>query len=157
MREDTTLDMSLPATESKVKKKNVQEVEKLIATTVKETLFDYIKSKALEKTAEKRINKEMARSKWEMDLVKPCEGVIKEDVAMAMKKRVSAMICFGTMKEVVGKNIVNLIDFDEILATAMETILNNKLRQERVMEQVEKGQEVEEEEINVIAGNKNGE
>jgi hypothetical protein len=34
-----------------VENKHVQEVEECIATTVKETLFDYIKSKALEKTA----------------------------------------------------------------------------------------------------------
>jgi hypothetical protein len=157
MREDTTHDMSPPATEDKVKKKkHIQEVEKWIATTVMETLFDYIKSKALEKTVEKRINKEMTRSKWEMNVDKPCEGIIKEDVAMAMKKKVSAMICFETMKEVVGNHIVNLIDSDEILARAMETILKSKLRQERAVERVEKGQEMEEE-MNVIAGNVNGE
>jgi hypothetical protein len=51
---------------------------------------------------QKRINKEMARLNWEMNLEEPCEGMVKEDVAMAMKKTVSAMICFGTMKEVVG-------------------------------------------------------
>jgi hypothetical protein len=43
---------------------------------------------------EKRINKEMARSNWEMNLEEPCEGI---DAAMAMKKKVSAMICFGTI------------------------------------------------------------
>ncbi len=37
------------------------------------------------------------------------------------------MICFGTMKEVVGNHIVNLIDFDEILATAMETMLKEQV------------------------------
>jgi hypothetical protein len=31
------------------------------------------------------------------------------------------------MREVVGNHIVNLIDFDEIMAAAMETILKNKL------------------------------
>jgi hypothetical protein len=49
---------------------------------------------------------------------------------------VSTMICFGTMKEVVGNHIVNLIDFDEIIAAAMETILKNKLMQERMSETV---------------------
>jgi hypothetical protein len=39
----------------------------------------------------------------------------------------------------------------------MEAILNNKLRQERVVEPVEKGQEVKEEEMKVVAGNVNGE
>jgi hypothetical protein len=113
-------------------------MDRWIATTVKETLFDYIKSKALEKTVEKRINEEMARPNWEMNLEEPCEGMVKEDVAMAMKKKGSAMICFGTMKEVVGNHIVNLIDFDEIMAAAMQTILKNKLMQERVLERVEK-------------------
>jgi hypothetical protein len=152
MREDTTLDIFPPANEDKVKKKHVQQVEKLIATTVKETLFDYIKSKALERTVKKR----MTRSTWEMDLDEASHGLLKEDVAMAIKKKGSAMICFATMKEVVGKDIVNSIDIHEILATTMETILNNKVRQERVLEGVEKGQEVEEE-LNVIAGNVNGE
>ena len=151
MSEETTLD------EDKVKKKHVQQVEKLIVTTVKETLFDNRKSRALEMTVEKRIKEEMAGSKWEMDLKGASEGILKEDVAMAMKKKVSAMICFATMKEVVGNHIVNSISVDEILAKTTETILDNKLRQERVLEGVEKGQEVEQDEMNVIAGNVNGE
>jgi hypothetical protein len=139
MGEDTTLDTSLPPTEDKVKNKHVQEVEEWITTTVKETLFDYIKSKALEKTVEKRINKEMAKSNWEMSLEEPCEGMVKEDVsAMAMKKTVSAMICIGTIKEVVENHIVNLIDFDKIMAGGLETIMKNKLMQERVSERMEK-------------------
>jgi hypothetical protein len=73
-----------------------------------------------------------------MNLEEPCEGMVKEDVAMTMKKKVSAMICFGTMKEVVGNHNVNSIDFDEIMAAATETILKNKLMQEIVSERVEK-------------------
>jgi hypothetical protein len=42
------------------------------------------------------------------------------------------------MKELVGNHIVNLIDFDEIMAVTLETIMKNKLRQERVSERVEK-------------------
>jgi hypothetical protein len=86
---------------------------------------------------EKRINKKMAGSSWDMNLEEPFEGMSKEDVVMAMKRKVSAMICWGTMKEVVGNHIVNAIDFDEIKSAAMETILKNKLRQERVTERVE--------------------
>ncbi len=155
MGEQTALDTFSPLTEVvKVKNKHVQDVEEWIATTVKETIFHYIKSDALEKTVEKRINEEMARSKWEMHLDKACGGLSKEDVAMAMKKEVSAMICFGLMKEVLGNHIVNAIDFDEIKATAMKTISRNNLAQDGVTERVEKGQ-VEEEEMNVIAGNVN--
>jgi hypothetical protein len=112
-----------------VKNRHVQAVEEWITTTVKETLFEYIKSKALEKTAEKRINEEMARSNLKMNLEEHCEEMVKEDVAMAMKKTVSSMICicFGTMKEVVGNHIVNSIDFDEIMAVALETIMKNKV------------------------------
>jgi hypothetical protein len=156
-KEDATLDTSSPRTEDKVKNQHVvQAVEEWIATTVKETLFEYIKSKALEKTVEKRINEEMARSNLEMNLEEPCEDIVKEDVAMTMKKTVSSMLCFGTMKEVVGNHIVNSIDFDQILTVALDTITKNKLMQARVSERLEKGQ-VEEEEMNVIARNVNGE
>ena len=82
--------------------------------------------------------------------------MVMDDATMAMKKTVSAMICFGTMKEVVGNHIVNSIDFDELMAVAIETIMKSKLMQERVSERAEKRQE-EEEEVNVIAGNVNGE
>ena len=134
----SALDTSSPRTEAKAKNQHVQAVEDWIGTTVKETLFEYIKSKALEKTVEKRINEEMERSNLEMNLEEPCEDMVKEDVAMAMKKTVSSMICFGTMKEVVGNHIVNSIDFDEIMAVALETIMKNKLMQERVSQRVEK-------------------
>ena len=125
MKED--VDTSSPQTEDKVKNQHVQAVEDWIATTVKGTLFEYIKSKALERTVEKRINEEMARSNLKMNLEEPCEDTVKEDVAMAMKKAVSSMICLGTMK-----------DFDEIMAVALETIMKNKLMQERVSQRVEK-------------------
>jgi hypothetical protein len=51
---------------------------------------------------------------------------------------------------------VNSIDFDELMALAIETIMKNKLMQERVSERAEKRKE-EEEEVKVIAGNVNGE
>jgi hypothetical protein len=81
---------------------------------------------------------EMARSNLGMNLEELCEEMVKEDVAMAMKKTVSSMKCFGTMKEVVGNHIVNLIDFDERMAVASETIMKNKLMQERVSDRVKK-------------------
>jgi hypothetical protein len=154
--DDPILDTSSPQSEDKVKNQHVQAVEEWISTAVKETLFDYIKSKALEKTVEKGINEQMARSTLEMNLEGPCEEMVMDDVTMAMKKTGSAMICFGTMKKVVGNHIVNSIDFDELMAVAIETIMKNKLMQERVTERAEKRQE-EEEEVNVIAGNVNGE
>jgi uncharacterized membrane-anchored protein YjiN (DUF445 family) len=133
-----TLDISSPQTEDKVKNQHVQAVEEWTATTVEETLFEYIKSKALEKTVKKRINEEMAKSNLEMSLEELCEGMVKEDVAMAMKQTVSSITCFGTMKEVMGNHIVNSIDFDEIMAVVLETIMKNKLMQERVSERVKK-------------------
>jgi hypothetical protein len=68
------------------------------------------------------------------------------------EKKVSAMVYFATMgvEEVVG----NAIDLVEIKAVEKEAILKNKLMQERVTERVEKRQ-VEEEEMNVFAGNMN--
>jgi hypothetical protein len=74
----------------------------------------------------------------EMSLEEPCEEMFKEDVAMAMKKTVSSIICFGTMKEVVGNHRVNSIYFDEIMAVASETIMKNKPMQERESERVKK-------------------
>jgi hypothetical protein len=91
----------------------------------------------------------------EMNLEEPCEEMVMDDATMAMKKTVSAMICFGTMKEMVGNHIMNLVDFDELMAVVIETIMKNKLMQERVSERAEKRQE-EEEEVNVIGGNVNG-
>jgi hypothetical protein len=73
-----------------------------------------------------------------MSLEEPCEEMVKEDVAMAMKKTVSSMICFGTMKEVVGNHIVNSIDFDVRMAVAPETIMKNKPTQEIVSDRVKK-------------------
>jgi hypothetical protein len=66
-----TLDTSSPQTEDKVKNQHVQAVEEWIAATVKETLFEYFKSKALEKTVEKHIKEEMTRSNLEMKLEVP--------------------------------------------------------------------------------------
>ena len=94
MREDTTLDTSSPPTEDKVKNKHVQEVAEWITTTVKEIVFHYFKSNALEKTVEKRINEEMARSNWGMNLEEPCLGLNQKNVAMATKGKVSVMVCF---------------------------------------------------------------
>jgi hypothetical protein len=156
MKEDATLDTSNPQTEDKVKNQHVQAVEEWIATTVKETLFKYVKSKDLEKTVEKSIKEEMARSNFDMNLEKPCKDMVKEEVAMAMQKTVRSMICLGSVKKVVGNHIVNSIDFDEIMAVAMETIVKNTSMQERVSKRAEKWQ-VEEEEMNVIARNVNGE
>jgi hypothetical protein len=42
------------------------------------------------------------------------------------------------MKEVLGNHIVNSIDFDKIMAVASETIMKNKLMQERVSGWVKK-------------------
>jgi hypothetical protein len=43
----------------------------------------------------------------------------------------------STKESVTGLNSRNSIDFDEIMAVAMETIMKNKLMQERVSERVE--------------------
>jgi hypothetical protein len=55
MRDDATLATS-PPSEVKVKNIHVQEVEEWIARSVKETIFGYIKSNALEKVVERAIN-----------------------------------------------------------------------------------------------------
>ncbi len=51
-----------------------------------------------------------------------------ENVAIATKGKVSTMVCFGTMEEVVRKHIVNAINLEEIKATVMEIIFKNKAR-----------------------------
>jgi hypothetical protein len=73
MRDDATLDTS-PPSEVKVKNTHVQEVEEWIARPVKETIFGFIKSNALEKAVEKDINGKMAGWNWEINLEEPCLG-----------------------------------------------------------------------------------
>jgi hypothetical protein len=58
---------------------------------------------------------------------------------MATKRKVSDMACFfETMQEVVGKHIANTMDFKEIKAAVMKTILKNKARGEMMTGRVEK-------------------
>jgi hypothetical protein len=60
-----TLDTSSPQTEdNKVKNQHVQAVEEWIAATVKETLFEYIKSEAPEKTVESASTKKWQDRIW---------------------------------------------------------------------------------------------
>jgi hypothetical protein len=79
------------------------------------------------------INRERIASwNWEIDLDKPCPGINKTNVAMAMKRKVSVMVCFETMQEVVGKDIADAVNFEEIKATVIETIVKSKARGEEV-------------------------
>jgi hypothetical protein len=103
MRKDTTQDTSPPPSEDKVKNKHVQEVEEWIATTVKGTLFDCIKSKALEKIVEKGINEEMARSNWEMNLEEQYEGMVREDAAQPWRKKSVPWYALGRWRRWWGK------------------------------------------------------
>jgi hypothetical protein len=81
----------------------------------------------------------MASWNWEMNLDEPCPGLNQKNVAMATKGKVSVMICSATMEEVVGKHTVGAVELeDKIKATVMETILKNKLMEERVAGREEK-------------------
>jgi hypothetical protein len=48
------------------------------------------------------------------------------------------MVCFETVREVVGKDILPAVNFEEIKATVIETIVKNKARGEEVAGRVEK-------------------
>jgi hypothetical protein len=138
MREDTTIDTNSSASEVKVKNVHVQEVEEWIARTVKETILGYIKSKALERAVEKDIMEIIASWNWEIDLEESCPGIKKTNVAMAIKTKVSSMVCFETVREVVKKDIVNAVNFEEIKAPVIETIMKNKATGEEVAGRVDK-------------------
>jgi hypothetical protein len=58
---------------------------------------------------------------------------------MATEVKVSAMVvCYATMEEVVGKNIMGAVELDKIKATVMETILKYTPMEERVAGREEK-------------------
>jgi hypothetical protein len=77
----------------------------------------------------------MASWNWEMNLLEePCPGLNQKKLAMATKGKVSTMVCFANIEEVVGNHIVNAIAFDKLKATVMETTS----MEERVTRRVEK-------------------
>jgi hypothetical protein len=121
-----------------VKNLLVEEVEEWIARLVKETSYGFIKSNALEKAVEEDIKDKMASWNWEINLEEPCLGLKQKNVAMATKGKMSVMVCYATMEEVVEKHIVKAIDLDKIKATVMETILKTQPMEERVTRRVEK-------------------
>jgi hypothetical protein len=47
-------------------------------------------------------------------------------------------VCSARMKEVVRKHIVDAVELDKIKAAVMETILKNKLTEERVAGRLDK-------------------
>jgi hypothetical protein len=50
---------------------------------------------------------------------------------MATKRTDSVvMVCFETVREVAGKDIANAVNFEEIKATVIETIVKRKARGE---------------------------
>jgi hypothetical protein len=53
-----------------------------------------------------------------MNLEEPCPGLEQKDVAMATKGKLSMIICFVNMEEVMGNHIVNAIAFDKLKATS---------------------------------------
>jgi hypothetical protein len=113
--------------------------EKWIAGLVEdETIFGYINCNALEKAVQKDITEKVASWNWEIDLEEPCQDISKKNVAVGTKTTVSARVCFATLQEVMGKHIVNVIDFEETKAAAMEIILKNKARGPEVVDRVEK-------------------
>jgi hypothetical protein len=48
------------------------------------------------------------------------------------------MVCFETVREVLKKDVVNAVNFEEKKATAIETIMKNNARGEEVAGRLEK-------------------
>jgi hypothetical protein len=69
---------------------------------------------ALEKAVEKDMNDKKTSWNWEMNLEEPCLGLNQRNVATATKGKVSAMVCFATLEEVVGKEIMDATELDKI-------------------------------------------
>ena len=119
MEEDTAINTFSPTSEVKVKNAHAQKVEEWVARTVKDTIFDYIKSNAMERAVEKVITERIASWSWEINMEGLCPA--------AMKRKVSTLVCFENMREVVRKDIVNAVNFEEI-----ETIMKNQAMGEEV-------------------------
>jgi hypothetical protein len=127
MEEDTAINTFSPPSEVKVKNAHAQKVEEWVARTVKDTIFDYIKSNAMERAVEKVITERIASWSWEINMEGLCPGLNKNNLEAAMKRKVSALVCFENMREVVGKDIANAVNFEEI-----ETIMKNQAMGEEV-------------------------
>ena len=127
MEEDTAINTFSPPSEVKVKNAHVQKVEEWVARTVKDTIFDYIKSNAMERAVEKVITERIASWSWEINMEGLSTGVNNNNLGAAMKRKVSALVCFENMREVVGKDIANAVNFEEI-----ETIMKNQAMGEEV-------------------------
>ena len=127
MEEDTAINTFSPPSKVKVKNAHAQKVEEWVARTVKDTIFDYIKSNAMERAVEKVITERIASWSWEINMEGLSTGVNKNNLGAAMKRKVSALVCFENMREVVGKDIANAVNFEEI-----ETIMKNQAMGEEV-------------------------
>jgi hypothetical protein len=68
------------------------------------------------------------------------KGIQVNRVALATEDAVTGMVCFVTLKDKVVNPILNAINFEEIEAQTIETIVRNKARGTQLTDIVEKGQ-----------------
>jgi hypothetical protein len=114
-----TPDTSKPSAEEEPKNIQVREIQKWITNAVRQTVFEHIDCPVLEEEVRKIITDRAAASNWEIDLGEDCSFVTKTNVVVGAAESVRGMECIATLQELMEKQIVDAIDFEELEATAI--------------------------------------
>lgn len=126
MRDVVTPDTSRPSAEEEPKNIRVLEVQKWITNAVRQTVFEHINCPVLEESVRKIIADRVAGWNWEIDLEEESPFVTKTNVVLSAAESVRGMECIATLQELIEKQIVNAIDFEELEATAIGGYVTRK-------------------------------
>jgi hypothetical protein len=119
MRDVVTPDTLRPSAEEEPKNIRVQEVQKWITNAVRQTVFEHINCLVLEEVVRKIIADRVAGWNWEIDLGEASPFVTKTNVVLGAAESVRGMECIVTLQELMEKQIVMAIDFEELEAAAI--------------------------------------
>jgi hypothetical protein len=119
LRDVETPDTSEPSAEEEPKNIRVQEVQKWITNAVRQTIFEHLNCGEIEEAVRKTIADRVAGWNWEIDLGEESPFVTQTNVVLSAAESVRGMECIATLQEMMEKQIVNAIDFEELEATAI--------------------------------------
>ena len=92
------------------------DVQKWMTKAVGQTVFDHINYPVLEEAVKKIIAERVAGWNWERDLGEEIAFVTEKNVVMGAAESVRGMESIATVQEMLQKQIVNSIDFEELEA-----------------------------------------
>jgi hypothetical protein len=119
MRDVVTPDTSRPSAEEEPKNIKVQEVKKWITNAVRQTIFEQINCPVLEEAVRKINTDRVAGWNWEIDLGEASPFVTKTNVVLGAAESVRGMECIASLQELMEKQIVMAIDFEDLEAAAI--------------------------------------